>query len=688
MKAVSRLFIVLVVVALALGGCLEPVKVLTDTRSTPSGGSGPVRELPGPTTRPATDQPITPAPPDQSHTPTSPLDTSDLIREPVTDADRTDEQLIDTADIPIADLRELAIRFQGLPSDTPSQNCSAEPTSNVGDEQQFSVMDQDSLKTFTVDATLIAKNDTTYMWLDNNWLNRVDHEALAKSAQAFNEKIVPRNRALFGREETPGIDCDARIHILNTSNTNAGGYFSSVDQVTRQVREDSNEKDMFYIDIEGSGGARAIGSGYYNGVLAHEYQHLILNEQDKNEDTWISEGMSELAIYLNGDDPEADWIAAMTPDIQLNSWPDGGVAGSENYGTAFSFMLYFWDRYGDAGVQALAAEDANGLAGVQKVLDKIDSGKQVDDLVADWLIARLLDEPAIENGRYGYRKSDRAKVEPRQTIDHYPFDEQASVHQYAGDYTQLAGEHDLSIDFTGSTKAPMIDAQPHSGKYFMWSNRADVADLRLQHEFDLSSVKQATLNYWTWYDLEKDWDYAYVSVSEDGGQTWKLLQAPSMTDSDPTNANYGWGYTGKSGGGEDRAEWIQESIDLTPYAGKKISIAFDVINDLAVNRPALALDDVEVPEINYQTDFEQDEGGWQPAGWIRTNNFVPQRYVVQLISFSKDGQIEVSHLAVNEDNTAQWDIPLSQLEKAIIVVSPMASKSTEVARYSWTMSEK
>ncbi len=143
------------------------------------------------------------------------------------------------------------------------------------------------------------------------------------------------------------------------------------------------------------------------------------------------------------------------------AWPD-----AENYGTAFSFMLYFWDRYGDAGVQALAAEPANGLAGIQNVLNQIDPGKQVDDLVADWLIARLLDDPSIDNGRYGYGKSDRPKVEPRQTIDQYPFDEQASVHQYAGDYTEFSGPRDLSIDFAGSTKAQMIDAQPHSGAVF------------------------------------------------------------------------------------------------------------------------------------------------------------------------------------------------------------------------------
>ena len=677
MKQSARLALILLIAALVLGGCFDPVQVLTNTQPTPTVNGGRVLQLPGPTTQPATVEPGKPVT----------LNTSDLIRDPVTAADRADEQLINAADAPVANLRDLAIRFQGVPSDTPLKNCTTAPTYNVGDVEQFIAMNNETLQNFTVTATLIVKNDSSYMWLDNNWLNQINLDALKRSAQVFNDQIVPRNHALFGLERSPGIDCDPRINILNTSGTHAGGYFSSVDQVTHQVRSDSNEKDLLFIDIEGSGGPSAVGSDYYNGVIAHEFQHLILNDHDPNEDTWISEGMSDLAMFLNGDDPEADILAAATPDIQLNSWPDGGTAGAEYYGTAFSFMLYFWDRYGDAGVQALAAEPANGLAGIQNTLNKIDPGKQVDELVSDWLIARLLDDPSIDSGRYGYQKTNRAKVQPRQTITQYPFTEQAQIHQYAGDYTEFKGAHDLTINFAGSTKAQMIAAQPHSGQSFMWSNRADVADLSLRHEFDLSAVKNATLKYWTWYDLEKDWDYGYVSVSADGGQTWKLVKAPSMTDSNPSNNNYGWGYTGKSGGG-DQAKWIQENIDLTPYAGKKIIVSFEVINDLAVNRPGLAVDDVEIPEINYRTDFEADNGGWQPAGWIRTNNFVPQKYVAQLVSFGKDGKTSVSRLPVNEDNTAQWDIPLSQLQKAILVVSPQASKTTEVAHYSWFAQEK
>ena len=677
MKNITRLFIVLTIISIVLGGCLNPVSWLTQV--TPS----------HPTAIPAPDRTSVPRGPIAGPTSASTgiSDTTGLIRDPVTAADRTDEKLVETTDIPIGDLRQLAIRFKGIPADTPLKNCATAPTYNVGDMLPFNVQNSDTLQNFTVTATLIAKTDQAYMWLDDNWLNRVNQDALKQALQTFSDKIIPRDHALFGQEESPGIDCDTRIHILNTSNTDAGGYFSSVDEVTKQVRSDSNEKDMFYIDVEGSGGPNMIGSSYYDGVLAHEFQHMILDKQDPNEDTWISEGMSDLAMFLNGDDPGADAVAAQNPDIQLNSWPDGGVAGEENYGTSFSFLLYFWEHYSDAGVQALAAEPANGLTGIQNTLDKIDPGKQVDDLVADWMVARLLDDPSLDNGRYGYRQTDRAKVQPRQTIDRYPFAEEAHVHQYAADYTEFMGGHDITIDFTGSTKARLIAAQPHSGQYFMWSNRGDVTDLQLQHEFDLSNVKSATFKYWTWYDLEKDWDYAYVSVSEDGGKTWQLLHAPSMTNSNPTNANYGWGYTGKSGGG-DQAQWIQESIDLTPYAGQKIVLSFDVINDLAVNRPGLAIDDVQIPEINYQEGFENGDGGWQSAGWIRTNNFVPQKYVVQLISYGQDGNITVAHLPVNDDNTAQWDIPLSQLQKAIVVVSPMALKTTEVAHYNWSAQEK
>jgi len=320
-------------------------------------------------------------------------------------------------------------------------------------------------------------------------------------------------------------------------------------------------------------------------------------------------------------------------------------------------------------------------------LDKVQPGKQVDDFVADWLVARFLDDPKIDDGRYGYAKVDRAKVAPQETIRRYPFSEHASIHQYAGDYVAFRDDRDITIDFAGSTKARLINTAPHSGQYFWWSNRGDTTDLALQHEFDLTNVKTATLKYWTWYSLEKDWDYGYLTVSDDGGKTWHIIRTPSSTNSNPVSANYGWGYTGNSSGG-DQPQWIQETVDLSEYAGKKIIVAFEVVNDLGVNLPGMAIDDVEIPEINYTESFENGDGGWQSAGWIRTDNFVLQKYIAQLISFGKDGSTTVTRLPIKDDNTAQWDVPLSQLDRAVVVVSAMAPKTTEVASFNWSATEK
>src|SRR5512135_1430705 len=141
MKHFARPLLVLVGVALVLGGCLNPVSVLTGTQPTPAAASGHVRQLPGPATQPKLDQ---------TNPPAQPIDTSDLIREPVTAADQTDEKLVETTDIPIGDLRELAIRFKGLAADTPLKNCTAAPAYNVGDVEQFSVLNEDTEKNIPV----------------------------------------------------------------------------------------------------------------------------------------------------------------------------------------------------------------------------------------------------------------------------------------------------------------------------------------------------------------------------------------------------------------------------------------------------------------------------------------------------------------------------------------------------------
>ena len=292
-----------------------------------------------------------------------------LNREAVNDADRLNAEQVAAADLPAGDLRELGVRLAGLPADTPEFDCSSAPEYNIGDETTFEVSNSDTFEQFTVTATLLAREPNVYIWVDNDWLSLVDRSAAEQAAREFDEKILPRNRELFGTEWSPGIDCDPRLHVLNTSNTGAGGYFSSVDQYTTLVRSDSNEKEMFYIDIENMGGPLALGDNLYLGVLAHEYQHMIHFHIDRNEDTWANEGLSELASYLNGYSVGgSDFAFSSSPDTQLNFWPSDNTF--PHYGASFTFWLYFYDKFGEEGISRIVASEHNGLEGVSAALQE------------------------------------------------------------------------------------------------------------------------------------------------------------------------------------------------------------------------------------------------------------------------------------------------------------------------------
>jgi hypothetical protein len=49
------------------------------------------------------------------------------------------------------------------------------------------------------------------------------------------------------------------------------------------------------------------------------------------------------------------------------------------------------------------------------------------------------------------------------------------------------------------------------------------------------------------FDIEVDWDYAYLVVSTDGGATWANIETDKSTTTDPNGQNFGFGITGSSG---------------------------------------------------------------------------------------------------------------------------------------------
>jgi hypothetical protein len=123
-------------------------------------------------------------------------------------------------------------------------------------------------------------------------------------------------------------------------------------------------------------------------------------------------------------------------------------------------------------------------------------------------------------------------------------------------------------------------------------------------------------------------------------------------------------------------------LDLSTYAGQEVLIRFETITDDAVNRPGFALDDLAIPEIGYSSDFEVDDGGWEPAGFVRHANALPQRWQIQLILLGPETIVE--QIVLDDQQMSEWDIPLGgDADRAILAISGIAPVTTEWASYSY-----
>lgn len=549
-----------------------------------------------------------------------------------------------------------------------------------GDKREFWVLDTTANAYQKILADLIDISPHSYFWVQQGVsFNKQDAVTVS---DIFSEKIYPTNRAFFGSEPIPGIDGDERISILYTRGMgSAAGLFSSADSVTSEIDEYSNQAEMIYLSADY---VKLQNHYYVAGILAHEFQHLIHFFQDRNEVSWISEGFSELATYINEYGPSKFGpIFAANPNLQLTFWPGDDQGDSiPHYGAAFMFMKYFLDRFGEDATRFLVAEKANGYHSVELVLEGLRqsnlntySGINGDELFRDWTIANLISSFQLDiPEKFKYRNYQPPAFSVGNLADSNSIWQKKNVKQYGTQYFEINCSSDCNLELQGQPIVRILPESPHSGDYYVWSNKGDESEMTLSREFDFRGHSDPiTLQYWTWFDIEKDYDYLYLTASVDG-ENWKIIKTPGCTLSNPTGANYSCGYSGKSN------RWIQEKVDLSEYAGKKVIIKFDYLTDLAVNGDGMIVDDISIPEIDYQEDFESGPGGWMADGFVRLQNQLPQKYLVSLIQIG-DG-LKVTPLFFDNNEKIQVNISSEEGKvKNFLVISGLTKYITTPAFY-------
>ena len=571
--------------------------------------------------------------------------------------------------IPARDRVELAERLRGVTYIPPTPASAV--TRQVGERQVFTAVNSSSNVSFEVPATLRVVGEHIYLWVEDDAdVDNTDLEALAHDFDAF---IYPRVRDLWGSEANPGVDGDPHIYGVFASGLgpSTAAYFASDHTFPKAVVPVSNEHEMFFFNLD------ALGSHFsllaVESTVAHEFQHMIRANLQINTETWLNEGLSEFTQYYLYQQIDSSVLSfLLQPDTQLDDWNSTPGMRAVNYGAASMFLIYFYQRYGIDAIHALSADRSErGLEAVDDVLRARDLGN-VDGFFADWVMANYLYDPTYGDGRYGYPGIPPLLTPPPlATVAQYPFEYDGDAHQYATDYfvlSKLDGAQSVDFNLGAPDSVRLVPTSAPSGTHFWYSNRGDMADSRLTRSFDLSGVTSATLNYRLWYDIEESWDYGYVMVSDDDGASWHILSTAHTTDDDPHGAAYGAGYTGASNG------WVDESVSLDAYAGKRILVRFEMITDDAVTRPGMAIDDLSIPEIGYSDDFEGGIGDWQAEGWLWTDNRLPQQGWVQVAQKAGE-QIE---------DVERWQIDgadhhvdlLKGVDQVVVALSPLAPVTT------------
>jgi immune inhibitor A len=186
-----------------------------------------------------------------------------------------------------------------------------------------------------------------------------------------------------------------------------------------------------------------------------------------------------------------------------------------------------------------------------------------------------------------------------------------------------------------------------------WSDRADVANFYLAHDFDLTATTAPIFSFASYWGFEADYDYGYVEVSDDGGATWTKLP-----DMDGIFVDDGLGNLGLNGEGQGTLRF-----DLAAYAGKTITLRLLYTSDVGVQWAGWFADDLKLADGATTLFFDDVEN--PPNGWT-TNHFVivpltriyPMYYMAEWRNDSGfDRGLKYPYQTVyNNDATNEWEV--------------------------------
>jgi hypothetical protein len=405
----------------------------------------------------------------------------------------------------------------------------------------------------------------------------------------------------------------------------------------------------------------------YEGVVAHELEHLLHNYSDPGELSWVDEGLADFAVFLNGFDVGGSHLTyhqVFYADTSLTRW--GG--GLQNYGASYTFFQYLWEQAGGNGdgtytpdlqydnaggdllIKLIFAEPADGMIGVQNAIDDFNAAtgaglRSAEALFQDWAVAVYLDDessprwdikaadfgdPAFTSwtidiadelfwaGRGSHQGAQPApKWQKRNSVapTAVPFGLHVERFRNPGP--------NVGISFSGDD---ITQIAPHTGATHWYAGYESQSDNIL--DVDVTGAV-TSLDFWTWHFIEEGWDYGFVEALVNG--QWVTVPlvddngAVVTTNDDPHGNNTeGNGITGTSGGEYfiDEPQYVHYTAQLPAGA---TDIRFRYSTDAAYLDTGWFVDDVMVNGAAAPLS--------SPAGdWFETTGVQDNHWTVQVVA--------------------------------------------------------
>ena len=105
----------------------------------------------------------------------------------------------------------------------------------------------------------------------------------------------------------------------------------------------------------------------------------------------------------------------------------------------------------------------------------------------------------------------------------------------------------LRINLEPETRTTTLFPVDGADQNYFWSDKGDDIDTNAAKTLPAPLTAATAISFRAMWNIELDWDYAYLETTSDG-TTWKSVSTSASTTTSPNGQNFGFGITGASNG--------------------------------------------------------------------------------------------------------------------------------------------